>query len=90
MRIIKELYETEISYINSLNLLIKSYEEPLKSIVSTLGSKSILKMQQIDCLFNEIKMIITINKKFLLYFNGRLNSPVISIGDIFISLVYFF
>jgi len=88
MMAIMELYQTEITYVNSMKVLIKYYMNPLNP-----KNNKILTLQQYNTIFPKvIKTIYEFNKKFLKDIEKVCSNDddTDSIGDIFLEYCNYF
>jgi len=73
-KIAKELYETEKSYVQLLNVLIKVFLQPILDSVVKSDKNQILTADETKALFSIIEIIAKINAEFLSNLETRVNS----------------
>jgi hypothetical protein len=78
VEIIKEIVETERSYINSLGALSKHFIEPLRA-----AGEEVISPQDIRSIFSEIEVIRAYNTQLF----GDLTNESKKLGDIFLAMV---
>lgn len=88
-KIVKELYDTETSYVNSLKICINDYLIPLRD--GTWNKKLKLDRNQIKTLFSDIEVILNFNITLQTEIETRIQtwSPSHVISDIFLRIMSF-
>jgi len=85
-----EIESTELSYVESLETLVKTFIEPL---TAALPSEPIISKEDINNLFSNIASIAVLNRKFLTDLSARLvgwSNSTTQIGDVFLGFCPFF
>eukprot|EP01103_Thecamoeba_quadrilineata_P016791 TRINITY_DN5723_c0_g1_i2.p1 TRINITY_DN5723_c0_g1~~TRINITY_DN5723_c0_g1_i2.p1 ORF type:complete len:678 (+),score=96.17 TRINITY_DN5723_c0_g1_i2:266-2035(+) len=88
-KIAKEIYQTEVSYVNALQIIMNIFMEPLKTSADT--DQQLLNKQQFKSIFSEIEVISAYAQTLLRQLEPRIEnwSPQQSLGDIFINITHF-
>lgn len=88
-KVVKELYDTETSYVNNLKLCITKFLEPLRT--GSWSKKLRPNSQKLKHLFSDIELIYNFNKTLHSDIEQRLSvwSPSQKISDIFLSIMGF-
>ena len=88
-----EIESTELSFVESLEALVKLYIQPLQESLADANSDPILSAGEVATLFSNIGTIAALNRKFLTDLSARLlnwdNNNTL-IGDIFLGFTPFF
>jgi hypothetical protein len=85
-----EIESTEVSFVESLEALVKLYLQPLQAALDT---DPILSQDEISTLFSNISTITALNRKFLTDYSTRVSNfdnNTTLIGDIFLQFAPFF
>jgi hypothetical protein len=86
-----EIESTEVSFVESLETLVKLYLQPLQAAAAS--GDPILSNEEINTLFSNIGTIAGLNRKFLIDLSGRLknwDNETTQIGDVFLGFTPFF
>eukprot|EP01080_Neovahlkampfia_damariscottae_P003913 gene3913-7125_t len=87
MNIVKEIHETEESYIQGLDAVENAYAKPLRETIGTKGS--LIEQKDYDLVFSDLSVIRGLGKKLLKQIETRLDEdkkkmkPTLTIGEIF-------
>lgn len=88
--IAREIYDTEKSYMDSMNVLLWKFQKPLEGLaMSSGGTKSIISRDEIKTLFSDVEIIVNFNTLILDGLSNRLSQwdpSKTKISDIFISI----
>jgi len=89
-KVAREIESTEVSFVESMEALVKLYIAPLQAAVAA-DDDPILTSEEIATLFSNIATITALNKKFLTDYSERIaqwDNDKTLIGDIFLQSVH--
>ena len=94
MNVIREILETEETYVQALELVVKIFLEPLQwkyNLACKAGSTPMVSDSELQSLFANIKAIYECNLNLLREFrqriSGRAHEPYLLVGDIMRNFV---
>jgi hypothetical protein len=90
--IVGEILSTEQTFVSMLELLARTFIEPLRTMAISVSIDPVLSHDQIDCLFSNIEHITTLNRKFCEDIGERVASwnEESQIGDLFLAFGPYF